>query len=315
MKILYSKLNDNELETVRSIAPGVDYVKTGTYEELLREIEDADALLGLSLTPELIQRAKRLRWVQSGGVGSEKRLFPEFLASDIVLTNARGTTGINIAEHVFAIILVFARSLHMTRLRQMQKTWERPKNQSILEIAGETIGIVGLGGIGLQVAKRALAFGMRIHAVDPTPTEKPDFVKGIWDTDRLHDLLAQSDFVVICCPLTPKSEGMIGESEFGAMKRNAFFINVGRGKIVDHAALIEALRKEEIAGAGLDAMDPEPLPSDSPLWEMENVIITPHHAGQSPKSRKRVFALFCENLKRFINDEPLLSVVDKKLRY
>ena len=139
-------------------------MKINSDEELLREIEVADALLGLSLTPELIQRAKRLRWVQSGGVGSEKRLFPEFLASDIVLTNARGTTGINISEHVFALILAFARSLHMTRLRQMEKVWERPQNLSVIEIAGETIGIVGLGGIGLKVAK--LGVGQEFPGLD-----------------------------------------------------------------------------------------------------------------------------------------------------
>ena len=315
MKILYSTLDDKELETVRSIAPTVDFVAIESDDELDREIEDADAMFGLRLTSELLKKANRLRWTQIIAVGSETHLFPEFLESEVVLTNSRGTTAINISEHVFALILSFSRCLHMTRLRQQEKVWEDRPNLPVMEISGETLGIFGMGGIGLEVAKRAHAFGMRLLAVDPTPTATPEYVHGPWDPDKKRELLAQSDFVAVCCPHTPKTEGMIGAAEFKAMKPSAFLINIARGKIVDQAALVEALRNKEIAGAGLDALDPEPLPSDSPLWEMENVIITPHHAGQSPKSRKRVFALFCENLKRFVNNEPLVSVVDKDLRY
>ncbi len=315
MKILYSRLEDDELEIVRSIAPGVDFMPIDSDEQLPQEIEDADALFGLRLTPELLEKAKRLRWLQITAVGSETHLFPEFLESDVVLTNSRGTTAINISEHVFALILSFTRTLHITRLRQQKKLWEGRPNLPVAEICGETMGIFGLGGIGLEVAKRAHAFGMRILAVDPTPAGRPDYVEGPWGPDGTNELLAQSDFVVVCCPHTPKTEGMLGTAEFKAMKPCAYLINIARGKIVDHPALVEALENNEIAGAGLDALDPEPLPPDSPLWEMENVIITPHHAGQSPKARQRVFALFSENLKRFTNDEPLLSVVDKRLHY
>jgi phosphoglycerate dehydrogenase-like enzyme len=152
---------------------------------------------------------------------------------------------------------------------------------------------------------------MRILAIDPKQTEKPDHVEALWKVDRLHEVLEQADWVVLSCPLTPETEGMIGEPEFRTMKPTAFLINVGRGKIVDQNALINALREKEVAGAGLDAMAPEPLPQDSPLWDMKNVIVSPHYAGRSPKAPDRVFELFCENLRRFVAGKPLINVVDK----
>ncbi len=315
MKIVISRLSDKELNAIHTIAPHVDFVSTTTHEEAVREIADADALFGHWVTPELVRRAKKLRWIQVGYVGVEGIMFPELANSDIVLANARGTTGINIAEHVMALILAFSRTINLLVKRQMEKVWESRANLPVIEIAGETLGIIGLGSIGLQVAKRAYAFDMRLLAVDATQTERPDYVESLWKLDRLHDLLRQSDFVAICCPLTPETKGMMGAAEFRVMKPTAFLINIARGKIVDQAALVEALRAKEIAGAGLDATDPEPLPQDNPLWEMDNVIITPHHAGQSPKAPGRVFDLFCENLKRFVVGEPLINVVDKTRWY
>jgi phosphoglycerate dehydrogenase-like enzyme len=315
MKIVISRLSDKELDALHTIAPHVDFVSTTTHEEAVREIADADALFGHWVTPELVRRAKKLRWIQVGHVGVEGIMFPELANSEIVLANARGTTGINIAEHVMAFILAFSRTINILVKRQMEKVWESRANLPVIEIAGETLGIIGLGSIGLQVAKRAHAFDMRLLAVDPTQTEKPDYVESLWKLDRLHDLLRQSDFVAICCPLTPETKGMMGAAEFRVMKPTAFLINIARGKIVNQAALVEALRAKEIAGAGLDATDPEPLPQDNPLWEMDNVIITPHHAGQSPKAPGRVFDLFCENLKHFVAGEPLINVVDKTRWY
>ena len=314
MKIIVHRLSEEQLRTAQAIAPNTDFVTPTTDEELQREIEDADAIFG-GATPEMVRRAKKLRWIQTGSVGVEGLRFPELGNSDIVLANARGTTAVNIAEHVMALILAFARTLNITIKRQMEKVWESRANMPVLEIAGETIGILGLGSIGLEVAKRAAAFDMRILAVDPTQPHKPDHVESLWQTDRLHDMLSQSDWVAICCPLTTETEGIMGAAEFRTMKSTAFLINIARGRIVDQAALVEALRAKELAGAGLDALAPEPLPQDSPLWEMENVIITPHHAGQSPKAPNRVFELFCENLKRFVAGEPLINVVDKTRWY
>lgn len=315
MKILIGDFSEEQLESLRGVAPHVDFVSPGNREELLSEIEDADALLGHKINPELVCQGKKLRWIQTGGVGVEGLMFPELVNSEIVLANGRGTAAIPIAEHVMALLLAFSRTVNMTIKYQTEKVWSKTMNLPLLEIAGDTLGLLGLGNIGLQVAKRASAFDMRILAVDPTQTEKPDYVESLWKPDRLHEMLRQSDFVAICCPLTPETAGMMRAPEFGSMKPTAFLINIARGKIVDQAALIEALQTEAIAGAGLDAMDPEPLPPDSPLWEMENVIITPHHAGKSPKHRRRVFELFCENLRRFVAGEPLLNVVDKTKGY
>jgi phosphoglycerate dehydrogenase-like enzyme len=315
MKIIIPNLNEEDLNTVRAIAPDVNFVVSASAEETQREIEDADAIFEHGVSPEMIRRAKKLRWIQRGGVGVEGLMFPELVNSDIVLANARGTTGINIAEHVMALILAFSRTINILVKRQMDKVWESRANLPVIEIAGETLGIIGLGSIGLQVAKRAHTFDMRLLAVDATQTEKPDYVESLWRLDRLHEMLEQADFVSICCPLTPETEGMMSTAEFRAMKSTAFLINIARGKIVDQPALIEALRTGELAGAGLDVTNPEPLPKDSPLWEMSNVIITPHHAGQSPKAPRRVFELFCENLKRFVAGEPLINVVDKTRGY
>jgi phosphoglycerate dehydrogenase-like enzyme len=315
MKIIIPNLNEEDLNTVRAIAPDVNFVVSASAEETQREIEDADAIFEHGVSPEMIRRAKKLRWIQRGGVGVEGLMFPELVNSDIVLANARGTTGINIAEHVMALILAFSRTINILVKRQMDKVWESRANLPVIEIAGETLGIIGLGSIGLQVAKRAHTFDMRLLAVDATQTEKPDYVESLWRLDRLHEMLEQADFVSICCPLTPETEGMMSTAEFRAMKSTAFLINIARGKIVDQPALIEALRAGKLAGAGLDVTNPEPLPKESPLWEMDNVIITPHHAGQSPKAPRRVFELFCENLKRFVAGEPLINVVDKTRGY
>jgi len=312
MKIVTNNLSSENLDRIRQIAPHIDFVVTTEAEETLREIEDADAFWGYGITPEFVRQASKLRWVQVNYVGIEALMFSELVNSDIILTNARGTTGINIAEHVMALILAFTRTLHLTIKRQMEKVWEIRPNLPVMEIAGETIGILGLGGIGLQVAKRANAFDMLVLAIDPVLTEKPEYVEGLWEPDQLHRMLQQSDFVVVCCPLTPQTKGIIGETEFRMMKETAFLINIARGKIVDQLALITALQTKEISGAGLDVTEPEPLPENNPLWEMENVIITPHHAGQSPKSAPRIFQVLCENLKRFSNNQALISVVNKR---
>ena len=198
MKIVTNNLSSENLDRIRQIAPHIDFVVTTEAEETLREIEDADAFWGYGITPELVRQASKLRWIQVNYVGIEALMFSELVNSDIILTNARGTTGINIAEHVMALILAFTRTLHLTIKRQMEKVWEIRPNLPVMEIAGETIGILGLGGIGLQVAKRADAFDMRVLAIDPISVEKPDHVESLWKPDQLHRLLRQSDFVFVC---------------------------------------------------------------------------------------------------------------------
>ncbi len=315
MKIVTSELNKEELAELDSAGLDLEIVVADTDDDLYREIVDADALLGPKPTPELLRRAKKLRWIQLKWVGVSRMMFPELANSDIILTNGRGITTVPIAEHTMALILAAARALPSSFRHQREKVWESHSNLSVGEIAGSTLGIVGLGRIGRQLAKRAHAFDMSIRAVDPVAEEKPDYVESLQGADRLHDLLVRSDYLTICCPLTSETQGMIGKHEFQIMKSSAFFINISRGAIVDQPAMIEALRGKEIAGAGLDATTPEPLPPESPLWEMENVIITPHHAGQSPKAQGRVVELYRDNLRRFIDGKPLVNVVDKILMY
>ena len=184
-----------------------------------------------------------------------------------------------------------------------------------VELDGGVMGIIGLGGTGIEAAKRAVGFGMSVIAIESEDIAKPDFVDQVWKHDRLHDLLERADVVIICAPLTEQTRGMFGRTEFQRMKPTAFIINVTRGQIVDEDALLEALDKGLIAGAGLDVTPEEPLPPESPLWRMDNVIVTPHASGGSPRRDDRSVALFCENLKRFLNDEPLLSVIDKRKGY
>ena len=314
MKFLVPSMGEQALEQLREAAPTVEIVVAQNQNDALNKIVDADAASGF-VTPEFIRAGKKLRWVQVSSAGVESYLFPELVESDIILTNAKGVYGIHIAEHVMALILNFGRAINILIRRQSDEIWESRANLPVIEIADQTLGIIGLGGIGLEVAQKAHALGMRILAVDPTQTYQPDYVEHLWHLDKLHDMLSESDFVAICCPLTPQTRHMMSTEEFQCMKPTAYLINIARGGIVDQEALIKALEAKEIAGAGLDVTEPEPLPKGNPLWQMENVIITPHMAGQSPVSSRRLMAVLCENLKRFANDETLLNVVDKKLGY
>ncbi len=314
MKFLVPPMDKEALEQLQAAAPSVHIAIANDRQDALEKIVDADAAYNF-VTPELIKAGKKLRWVQVPSAGVEGYLFDELVESDIVLTNAKGLYGIHIAEHVMALILSFSRAINILIRRQMDEIWESRANLPVTEIAEQTLGVIGLGGIGLEVAQRAHAFGLRILAIDPTQTQQPDYVEHLWRSDKLHDMLRKSDFVAICCPLTHQTRQMMGEEEFKNMKPTAYLINIARGGIVDQEALIKALQSKEIAGAGLDTTTPEPLPKGNPLWQMENVIITPHMAGQSPYSGRRLMALLCENLKRLVAGKPLLNVVDKKLEY
>jgi phosphoglycerate dehydrogenase-like enzyme len=240
----------------------------------------------------------------------------------------RGLFSDVIADQVMGYILCFARNLHRYIRNQLAARWEpvggeaervpfatgpgrvTAIDRAHLHLADATLGIVGLGGIGSEVARRGLAFGMRVLAVDPVQTEAPPGVT-LWKPERLPDLLAQGDFVVIAAPHTPQTEKLFRRPQFRQMKRSAYLINVGRGAIVDLADLTAALQAGEIAGAGLDVFEIEPLPSDHPLWKMANVIITPHVAGYSPRIAERHLAVLLDNVRRFVNGQPLRNVTDK----
>jgi phosphoglycerate dehydrogenase-like enzyme len=263
------------------------------------------------ITAELLAQAQKLRWVQAPMAGVEKYMFPELTTSDVIVTNIAGIYSDQIADHAIMLLLMFARGMTTYFRRQLDHQWQQ--GVRVLHVSDQTMGVVGLGGIGNEVARRGHALGMRTLAVDAKPRNKPDYVDELWSIDRLDDLLAQADFVVLCVPHTPETEKLITMPRLQLMKPTAYLINICRGIVVDLADLTTALQTGVIAGAGLDVFEVEPLPADHPLWEMENVLITPHIASNfdSPRIPARRIALVQENLRRFVNGEPLHNIIDK----
>ncbi len=281
--------------------------------QLADAVRDADILIvSWRLPAGLVASAGSLKWIHSIGAGVDGILTPELLESQIVVTSSSGIHREPISEHVLGFMLSFVRGFHVFARQQMRKEWKR---FDLEELAGKTLGIIGLGEIGSEIAVKAKGFGMRVIAVKRDAGEKPSYVDELWLPEQLRNLLGESDFVVLSLPLTPETWGFIGEPELRAMKRSAYFINISRGKIVQEDKVIQALREGWIAGAGLDVFEEEPLPGKSELWEMPNVIITPHVAGSNPQYTERAMAIFEENLKRFLNGQELENVVDKKLGY
>src|SRR5919202_2066863 len=296
------------LDQLRAAAPGVDLITYENRDDALAKAGDVEGFYGTP-TPELLRAAPRLRWIQVGSAGVEDYLFPELVDSDVTLTNAKVIYGSHLADHLMAFILAFNRNLPHLWHCQQAEVWESRANLRAMEMAGETLLIVGLGGTGLALARRAAGFDMRVLAVTPRPKPPPAGIERIARPDELHALLPEADHVAICCALTRETYNLVSDREFHLMKPTAFIHNVTRGAIIDHDALVRALRAGEIAGAGLDVTEPEPLPLGHPLWQMPNVLITPHASGHSPHSGERMFALFKENLRRFAAGEPLLNVV------
>ncbi len=327
--VVYPPLEQQRLERVTAAAEPMEVVNAADVEAAVAAMPDADAFFG-KLTPEMLAAATRLRWVQSPTASLEHYLFDALVEHPCVLTNMRGLYSEGIAEHVLGVMLCFTRNLHTYVRRQSEARWAPVGGDALVpdfatgpgvmsqmdrshrNLGDLTLGIVGLGHIGREVARRAAAFEMRVLAVDPVATELPQGVEAVWPSERLADLLAQSDFVVIAAPHTPETEQMFCRPQFEAMKRSAVLINIGRGAIVNLDDLTTALRGGEIAGAGLDVFEMEPLPADHPLWGMDNVILTPHVAGQSPRVAARHLAVLLENVRRFVRGEPLVNVADKK---
>ncbi len=314
MKILaLLNLSDDQIQRIESVSEDVRVVVATSREIQQTEAVDADIILG-GLNRQLFERGRNLKWVQTQSAGVDGILFPEFVESDVILTSAKGYVGTHLADQTWALLLGLLRGIGRA---VRERTWDNRMSirHEAWELGGRTLGVVGLGGTGIEVARRAIGFQMRVIAVDPEDVEKPEFVDEIWKMDRFHDLLEQSDVVCICAPLTDKTHGIFDLEAFRRMKRHALLINVTRGKIVDGPSLLQALQDGLIGGAGLDVTPEEPLPPDSPLWDMKNVIITPHVAGGSPLRLDRMVELFCQNLERFLAGDPLTSVIDKRKGY
>ncbi len=327
-KIVYAGEPANLPELQQAAPQGVSIVQApASQEALLREVADADAVIG-RISADVIKAGKSLRWVHSISAGVEPYVgtgddrapgIADLVRSDIVLTNGRRCYGPNIADQVFAYLLNFTRQMKSSVEGRSKdgSPWKNvdPGAKQEVELRGKTMTIVGLGGIGSEVARRAKAFGMHVLGVDPRVSLP---LSGVDEVHRPADLLRAvtgADVLVIACPLTRETRGMIGSPIFEALKTGAYFINVARGRIVDADALAAAVRSGKLAGVGLDVTDPEPLSDSSPLWKLDNVIITPHNAGQSDGSKRRGQMLVRENIRRFVSGEPLLNVVDKKAGY
>jgi len=309
-------LTDEHIDRLRALFPEIEVVR---FSETSggNELADADALVAWTLTEELLAAAARLRWVQWSGAGVDTLPLSSLRAREIIVTNFSGVHAINMGEHALAMMLVFARQMPTLIRDQAIRRWQDSFDRSrIFELHGQTLLLVGLGDIALAVAERAAAFGLTIIGVrlrldQPRPA-KVDEVVGL---DRLDEVLGRADHVLNSLPLTPQSRGLFDDARLARMRPGAFFYNIGRGGTVDTSALVASLESGHLGGAGLDVTDPEPLPLESPLWTMANVLITAHTAGGTPRYWDRGVELLETNIGRFIAREPLVNVVDLAAGY
>lgn len=298
----------------RGLPEGTELIPVTTEVEAMAHADTAEVLVcwGARYPGAFLKAARSLRLIQALGAGVDGLLAVGAGELPTPIATARGTNSAPIAEHVLALILAFARSIHVAARNQAAHSWNARACRNG-EVAGQTLGIIGMGSIGVETARRARALGMRVISLERPGRARPAEVDRLV-ADRMA-LCAESDFVLVATPLTPETRQMIGEAELAAMKETAYLINIARGGCVDEQALIRALQDGRIAGAGLDVTEVEPLPGDSPLWDLPGVIITPHVAASSPHTMGRVMELVAENLRRLAKGEPVLNPVDKQRGY
>lgn len=306
---------------VREEADGSGDGVPRTGPRLKEVLKDAEVYCGFGIPRELFAASDQLRWVHSGAAGVGGSLFREMMESDVIFTNSAGIHGVPVAEHAVALMFYFARGLDQIEAsRRAGSPWDRDRIACapgpVGELLDSVVGIIGYGGIGRQVGRQAKGLGMRVWVLDREPAQgPPEHADRVFGPDALHDLLAGSDYVMIAVPHTKETDGLIGKAELSAMKRGAVLVNVSRGSIVDEDALIESLGTGHLRGAGLDVFREEPLPPHSPLWELDNVCVTPHVAGVSPRFWERETELIIENTRRYLAGEAMLNVVNKQAGY
>ncbi|MBN1920985.1 MAG: D-2-hydroxyacid dehydrogenase [Anaerolineae bacterium] len=293
-----------------------DFVILDQHGQPQSEIEGAEVLMLPWNLPAEIRQAlyalPTLKWVHTVSAGVEHALDEALRVAPVTLTNARGVFDLPIAETVLTYMLMIVKQMPTFMAQQQAHRW---KKQPLRELAGLTVGIVGLGSIGAEIARLCSALGMHVLATRRRPEEGALNVEQLFPPEQLETLLAQVDFAVLAVPLTPETRGIIGEAQLRAMRPDTWLINIARGAIVDEPALIRALQNQQLGGAALDVFSHEPLPANSPLWDMENVIITPHNSWSTPHLEEREAELFLDNLERYLQGEPLRHVVDKNLGY
>jgi phosphoglycerate dehydrogenase-like enzyme len=289
------------------------------YARLAEEIPDTDILIGSFLKPEHFAIARKLKWIHSPAAAVHQLMFTALIDSNVIVTNAGNVHGPVVAEHGIALVLALAKRLSQAMQYQYKREWaqsklweERPRPR---EIAGATAVVIGMGSIGREFAARAKALGMRVLAVREDPSKGPEGADAVYGSGELDGVLPQADYVLLCTPVTPATTGLINEHRLALMKPDAYLVNLARGPLVDESALIKALEHEKIAGAALDVFNQEPLPPDSPLWNLKNVLITPHTAAVTERLWQRHYRLIEENMRRFLDGRTLANLIDKRRRY
>ncbi|MXW27873.1 MAG: D-2-hydroxyacid dehydrogenase [Chloroflexi bacterium] len=306
-------VSQDQINLVREAAgPGSEIVVTADPGQALAEMVKADVLLG-QLNPELFAVAERLKWVHATASGVDGYLFEEFKRSAIPLTGEKGLVGPHLADHAFALLLALARSLKPA-MQLKGKAWRSrvPMRRAAFELGGLTIGIVGFGGTGRAIADRAAGFGMKVCAVDALDVPGTTLVPVVDRMDRFDSLLGRSDVVAVCTPLTPETHHLFNRESLALMKPGSVIVNVTRGEVVELEAVIDAVESGHLRGAALDVVDGEPLPADHRVFDVENIILTPHTAGASERRAQRNLDRFCENLQRFRSNRELLGLIDKE---
>ncbi len=316
LKILYQGGDGQVLRDLQAVTPKARVIAVDS-SNVMTEIVDADGFIGV-LTPAMFAAQKQLKWVASNSAGVENQLFVPgaegFRNSDIILTSNRVVQGIEIADHAMALLLYTSRGLHVFQEHKRTETWQ-PRPFPGIELRGKTALIIGVGGIGTQIAIRAWAFGMHVIGVDPEDKPIVPYIDRMVHPDQLDEVVPQADVVFISAPDTPKSHKMFGARQFELMKQKSYFVAVSRGGVYDMGGLVKALDSNRLAGAGVDVMDPEPLPPGHALWKFNNVMITPHVAGRSDHDAERMAGTIKENLRRLAEGLPLMNVIDKKRGY
>jgi phosphoglycerate dehydrogenase-like enzyme len=307
MKLLaYHARGDEYRRLIARRCPDLWIAAGSAPETLEQELPDADILLTFRLPLEALRHGRRLRWLQLTSAGADHLLPAADLLRDVTVTNARGIHAELMADYVFGVLVMqqwdFPRLLRQQAARQWRHQYTEP-------LGGKTLGVVGLGAIGLEIARRAPSFGLSVLGLRRTAAPVPGMSR-VYTPEGLHEMLGQCDFVVLVVPETAETRHMIGEAELRAMKPTAYLVNVARGGVVDETALLRALRERWIAGAALDVLTEEPPPSEHPFWTMDNVILTPHIAGEPARYVERVVEVFVDNYRRFATGQPLQNVVD-----
>src|SRR5258708_39022342 len=316
-KILVETDSEDFVKDLQSASSQVRVVGV-TKANAMQEIGDADAYVG-AITPAEVRAGKKLRWVKIMSGGAETVLFKsggnDLRKSKMLFTKNKSVKGIEICDHAFAMLLMLSRDLYTFYDNKQHEVWQPPRPFPGIEVNGRNAVGIGVGGIGMQIATRAWAFGMNVVGVDPEDKPFSPFLKKVVKPDQLDEVLPDADVVFVSAPHTPMSNKMVGAKEFELMKKDAYFIAVSRGGLYDMGGLVKALDSKRLAGAGGDVTDPEPVPKGHPLWKFPNGVVPPHVAGRADQDSARMVGAIKENIQRFVDGKPLVNVVDKQKGY